>query len=292
VFGSGVLDVAIGVVFLYLLLSLICSAITEGIARIFAMRSSNLKEGIRNLLGGQDDDLVQSLYNHPLISGLYRQGSIDRLLRREGKPSYIPSRTFTLALFDILAGTGNTVDEVRSTVAGIENQRVKKAILPLMDGANDLAAARASVEGWFNDAMERVSGWYKRKAQIIILLTALVVSAALNADTFEVTTTLWNDTAIRESVVAAAQRASDQPLPDDIEVVKQQLTELALPLGWQSVPNDPLGWFTKIGGLLATALALSFGAPFWFDTLNKLIRVRDSGGSPATPPGSNAGAGA
>ena len=64
-FGSGVLDVAIGVVFLYLLLNLICSAITEGVARIFAIRSSNLKEGIRNLLSGQGNvDYVQELYDH------------------------------------------------------------------------------------------------------------------------------------------------------------------------------------------------------------------------------------
>jgi hypothetical protein len=78
VIGSGVLDVAIGVAFVYLLLSLICSAVTEGIARIFAMRSSNLKEGIRNLLDGQGKgDYVQKLYEHPLISGLYRQGWFD-----------------------------------------------------------------------------------------------------------------------------------------------------------------------------------------------------------------------
>src|SRR5215211_9020344 len=75
VFGSTVLDVAIGLVFVYLLLSLICSAITEGIARVFAMRSGTLKEGIRNLLSGPGDvDYAQKLYDHPLISGLYRQG--------------------------------------------------------------------------------------------------------------------------------------------------------------------------------------------------------------------------
>jgi hypothetical protein len=113
-------------------------------------------------------------------------------------------------------------------------------------------------------------------------VAALVVSAALNADTFEVATTLWNDTAIRDSVVAAAQRTSEQPLPDDIEVVKQQLTELPLPLGWQSLPGDALEWLTKIVGLLITALALSLGAPFWFGALNKLVRVRDSGEPPDT----------
>ena len=282
-FGSGVLDVAIGVAFVYLLLSLICSAVTEGIARIFAMRSSNLKDGIRNLLDDQGEvGYVQALYEHPLISGLYRQGWFDRLVRRDGKPSYIPSRTFALALFDILDGTGKTVRQVQTAVAGIGNEQIKKTLLPLMDGTEDLAAARANVEGWFNDAMERVSGWYKRKAQIIILLVALAVSVAFNVDTFEVTTTLWHDTAIRESIVAAAQQASQQPLSNDINVLKEQLNELPLPLGWETVPSGVVEWLTKIAGLLVTTLALSFGAPFWFGTLNRLVNIRNSGGSPAT----------
>ena len=185
-FGSTVLDVAIGLVFVYLLLSLICSAITEGIARVFAMRSGTLKEGIRNLLSGPGDvDYAQKLYDHPLISGLYRQGWGDRLLHRDGKPSYIPTRTFALTLFDIIAGTGSTINQVRSAVADIENSQVRNALLPLIDEAEgDLKGARANVENWFDDAMERVSGWYKRKAQIIILVAALVVSAALNADSF------------------------------------------------------------------------------------------------------------
>jgi hypothetical protein len=247
------------------------------------MRSSNLKEGIRNLLDGQGKgDYVQKLYDHPLISGLYRQGWFDRLVRRDGKPSYIPSRTFALALFDILDGTGKTARQVQTAVAGIGNEQIKKTLLPLMDGTEDLAAARANVEGWFNDAMERVSGWYKRKAQIIILLVALAVSVAFNVDTFEVTTTLWHDTAIRESIVAAAQQASQQPLSNDINVLKEQLNELPLPLGWETVPSGVVEWLTKIAGLLVTTLALSFGAPFWFGTLNRLVNIRNSGGSPAT----------
>ncbi|TMC39323.1 MAG: hypothetical protein E6J31_09295, partial [Chloroflexi bacterium] len=38
-------------------------------------------------------------------------------------------------------------------------------------------------------------------------------------------------------------------------------------------------------GLLATTFAVSLGAPFWFDLLNKFMAFRSSG----TPPQSNAG---
>ena len=121
------------------------------------MRSSNLKDGIRNLLDDQGEvGYVQALYEHPLISGLYRQGWFDRLVRRDGKPSYIPPHTFALALFDIFDGAGKRIGDLRDTVAGTENERLRKTLLPLMDGAKDLAAARANIEGWFKDAMARV----------------------------------------------------------------------------------------------------------------------------------------
>ena len=77
-------------------------------------------------------------------------------------------------------------------------------------------------------------------------------------------------------------------MPDDIEVIKQELTELPLPLGWQAAPDDVLEWLTKIVGLMVTALALSLGAPFWFDALNRLVSVRDSGKSPDASSGRRA----
>jgi hypothetical protein len=285
---SGVLDVAIGIFFLYLLMSLVCSSLTEGIARMLAFRSSNLEEGIRNLLKEPEGNTVNRLYNHPLLKGLYRKGWFDELVGRDGKPSYIPSRTFARALFDIVAppneqGNPKTFSEVRDAVNEIQNEDLRKVLLLSLNDANGrLDKARESIESWFNDAMERVSGWYKRKTQVIILGVAVVFSVALNADTFSVASSLWNDTALRESVVAAAQRATEQPLSEDIGEIKQQITDLQLPLGWQSLPATPSEWLAKALGLLFTAAALSLGAPFWFDVLNKVTRIRSSGEPPAT----------
>jgi hypothetical protein len=281
-FGSGILDVAIGIIFLYLLLSLICSSLTEGIARILALRSSNL------LNAPEDDKVIDKLYNHPLIKGLYRQGWFDKLTSRAGKPSYIPARTFASALLDILAppnanGRSKTFDEVRDAVNQITDADLKKVLLLSLNNANgELDKVRQNIENCFNDAMERVYGWYKRKTQIIILAVALVISIALNADTLTVANSLWNDTALRESLVAVAQRATEQSLSKDIGEIKQQLAQLQFPLGWQSFPSTLPEWLAKAFGLLFTAAALALGAPFWFDVLNKAIRIRSTGESPST----------
>jgi hypothetical protein len=289
VFGSGIIDVAIGVFFLYLLLSLVCSSLTEGIARILALRSKNLQEGIRNFLNDpKDGDVVKRIYEHPLVKGLYRKGLGDTLLGRDGKPSYIPSRTFALALFDVVApadkqGKSKTFAEVRDTINKLPNEDLKKMLLLNLNNANgQLNKARENLQGWFDDAMERVSGWYKRKAQLIILGVAVLVSFALNADTFTYASSLWNDTALRESVVAAAQRTTEQDLSKNIGEIRQEVTKLNLPLGWQSFPSTPLEWLAKALGLLFTAAALSLGAPFWFDVLNRFVRIRSAGETPST----------
>jgi len=295
-FDSVVFNVAIGVIFLYLLLSLICSAVTEGISRFFAIRSGNLKTGIRNLLNDPEGNgLARDFYNHPLIKGLYHPGLFDRLFGKGGKPSYIPPRTFAFALFDIVAPAGpettsktesERLAEVRNKVAQIPNEEVKRALLVFIDNANGkLETARENVERWFDDAMERAGGWYKRKTQLIILGVAAAVTLVLNADTFILATSLWNDPTLRESILTAAQQATQQPLPDEVAEIEQELERLQIPLGWDSAP---CWWYSlascsfmlglqRILGLLFTALALSLGAPFWFDLLNKFVNIRDTG---------------
>jgi hypothetical protein len=62
-FGSQPIEVAIGLVFVYLVLSLICSVIKEGLAGALGMRAKTLEEGIQNLL--DHPETVQSFYDHP-----------------------------------------------------------------------------------------------------------------------------------------------------------------------------------------------------------------------------------
>ena len=294
-FGSEILEVAIGIGFLYLLLSLVCSAVTEGVARAFAMRSGTLRSGIRNLLGDpQGKGLAKDFYDHPLIKGLYRQGWFDRTIGRDGKPSYISSRTFALALFDALVSTDPVTHNrdyagVRGKVGKIQqNDDLRRALLVCMDDADeDLGRAQENVERWFEEAMERVTGWYKRKMQLVIVGVAAVVSVALNVDSFTVTNALWNDAALRDSVVAAAQRDTGQPLGGDLDVIEERLGGLGLPLGWRTAPEGLVAWSAKVAGLLFTTVALSLGAPFWFDLLNRFMGVGSSGRSPNMPSAPN-----
>src|SRR5262245_20232391 len=128
-FGLQILDIAIGLIFVYLVLSLICTTVSELLAGLFNRRSRNLFMGIRRLLedetvrlGNPKDaadekgkGLVDLFYAHPLIkalSGRQTQGEA------KTKPSYIPSRTFALALLDIVEPANpdkeKKIDDIRA----------------------------------------------------------------------------------------------------------------------------------------------------------------------------------
>jgi hypothetical protein len=156
-----------------------------------------------------------------------------------------------------------------------------------------LAKARIATEQWFDHAMDRVSGWYKRQTQLIVLGLALVVCFGSNADTFVIANTLFTDDAARQALVAQAVAQVQEGLdPRTLTggggpglMGAQDRNEVAgygIPLGWtvRDLPETIPGWVARVSGLFLTSVAVALGAPFWFDLLNKLVSLRGAGGSP------------
>jgi hypothetical protein len=312
-FGSTILDVAIGVVFIFLLISLIASAIREGIETFLKSRASHLEAGLRELFHDpQGTGLVKHFFDHPIIYSLYAgkyspdpggQGLVafcNRNLafwRRQNLPSYIPSRNFALTLMDMAArgpkldsGTSPdatspiTVDSIRANLGTIENPAVQRALLIALDRAEgDLQKAQANLEAWYDSAMDRVSGWYKRSTQWFLIGIGLLLAVVLNINVLKIAGTLYHDKAARELIVESAKSAvadkNGKPLV--YADAKTELDNLGIPIGWSHggtlILNDFRNhWPSDLGGWLLTAFAVSLGAPFWFDLLNKLIVVRST----------------
>lgn len=383
-FGSTTLEVAIGMVFVYLLLSLLCSAINEYIEATLNYRGKNLRKGIELLLNEQgrgehhvgwlskllqrlkitspipeappnsqhdeaadevsssssspssppdsapQPDLVYKLYSHGLIRALYRDQ------RQRKLPSYIPARTFALALWNMaggnLAGEDTTdLEKIKGVIRQkIPNTELRQALITLIDDAEgDFDKARRNIEEWYNAAMDRVSGWYKRRVQIILLIIGFVMAVVLNADSINIGKALFQDDALRRSIVDQAEKFGPLPTPTPqaspaetdqakieaakeaakekavadakqrVKEVRAQLDMTGLPLGWVPTQKDPQGkitnlddlrrrpmwgkgitewqlWLIKLAGLLLTGLAISQGAPFWFDVLNKFMVIRST----------------
>jgi hypothetical protein len=168
-FGSEMLDIAIGMIFMYLLLSLICSAINELIERSLKNRATDLEQGIRELLDDKEGNgLVTDLYQHGMINGLFKGNYKPEASNKSNLPSYIPSRNFALAILGIVAPDSAGLS-FRDSIGKIENAKVKNALTAMLRvTGEDADRLRDSIESWFNSTMDRVSGWYKRRSQLIV----------------------------------------------------------------------------------------------------------------------------
>jgi hypothetical protein len=363
-FGSVILEVAIGMVFIYLVLSLVASVINEALASVVQSRAANLQRGLRSLLSGDSIEtgtvsLVDNIYNHGLIRGLYPDplkdlgddselswGSKVRLwLQRlvgiaPAKaiagiknplllPSYIPARTFALAMIDILNKdkfNGKTpVENIENFLAThhqqfTKNKAVEALLTLVIDAKNDaekdakkLQNLQTNLENWYNDAMDRVSGWYKRYTQNVLMVIGLGLAIAFNVDSIRIAHMLWVDRDARQGMVdAASDYLKNHPAPpsstaqpagaasNDLEVnlagrmqssikaVNEVTAKYLLPVGWQYSRADYLwGWkyrrlhmtreaIATLAGWIITAGALSLGASFWFDMLNKIMVIRNT----------------
>jgi len=279
-FGSGAIDVAIGLAFVFALLSLICSSVTELISQLLGWRARTLEEGIRNLIS--DPATREAFYRHPLIRSLGNPSASGE----KGHPSYLPSHMFAIVLLDVLAPAQADQKALAKDQAAAGELRRALQALAGTAGTN-LDVLRGKVEGWFDDVMDRASGWYKRKAQWMLLAVAVVVTAIANADAISLATSLWQSPSLRASVVEAASAYASSGEEETLDELRQHLDELAsrgLPLGWGAdkvlSSHEPGPWASKLAGLLLTALAASLGAPFWFDLVNKLMNVRSTGNVP------------
>jgi hypothetical protein len=315
-FGSAVLDVAVGLVFAFLLVSILCTAIREGIEAWLKTRAAYLEYGIRELLQDKNGTgLAAALYQHPLIYGLFsgeyhepsKEGKPGLLARGENFPSYIPAGNFALALMDLAArgpdparskGAGAPIvdlEQVRAGVAQALDGPIERALLAAIDSAQgDLTRAQKNIEAWYDSAMDRVSGWYKRSTQKVILGVALFTAIALNVNAVALADFLYRDGTVRNALVAQAGAAVENKeyLAKGYQQVRDDLQSMALPIGWgeplrlahqsaQKNGGDWRWWFVLeflkgLPGCLVTALAAMLGAPFWFDVLNKVMVIRST----------------
>ena len=326
-FGSQILEVGIGLILFYLVLSLLCSAFREIFEGYMKTRAAFLERGVRELLRDpKGNALTSAIYNHPQLSGLFKGVYDPAKIKRNGMmpvksnlPSYIPARNFALALLDIVArgvDVGDaqaadpstppiTIQSLRTRIGALQNPPLQRAILTALEtAAGDLEKARTNLEAWFDSAMDRVSGWYKRRTQVILLVLGLGVAVGLNANTITIARRLYQDPALRESLVAqaTARTQAGAPVRMDVQQQRAELDQLGLALGWtdttfglpghtravteqQSLEQGQLPprkvtlrWWdhflSPLLGWMLTGLAVTLGSPFWFDLLNKFMVIR------------------
>lgn len=368
--NSSILDIVIGLVFIYLLYSLMTTLIQEIIASQFGFRAKILERAVFRMLedenkfnskfrsilylfkksgnGGLRHSMSGEFYEHPLIKFLGEDNN-------RGKPSYINKETFSKVIVDLLRGDQvKPGDDVQVLIQkALDNQKanwddakISRETASFLrsiwaDANGDVAKFRTHLDEWFEETMDRATGWYKKHTQFILFFVGFAIAIVFNVDTLKIVNKLEKDPKLREQIVQQADAfVKDHPnldtelmqqeidfkrsvaermkadaafdtknigtyIGDSLKLAQYRLLKArkdtlmnraesllqkdiknvhhSLGLEWESYEcnSSLLGCILlSIVGWTLTALALSLGAPFWFDLLNRLMKLR---GSVATP---------
>lgn len=233
-FSSPLLGTLICLILIYALLSLLVSTITEAVNSYFKERGTLLYNTISKLLEDNINvNFGQLLYAHPMISNLKKNN--------ESLPQYISAQMFSSTLIDVISNyarqyelsadnAGLVLQNVQTDVferfsEGINKMKYTNLKLMLMnmvekssmrstgkDGStlnNNLDVLQQQLQQWFNDQMDRTSGWYKTYMRTRLFWISLVVAIALNADSINLFQTLYRSPDLRLQLQPIAENLAD-----------------------------------------------------------------------------------
>jgi hypothetical protein len=283
-FGSTIIDVLIGLFLVYIVLSMMASAVNEFISNWLDKRAKDLETFVKNLFA----ETQQSGGGSTKVNDFFSSIFVNTQIGTKQLPSYITKEDFVQTLFDVAKITVNAEDDLKTlrsqiTAALPPDSPVLKVLLNAIDRTDGTRAqVTAQLEKWFDGQMDHLRAQYKKWTNYVLLGIGLVVAILLNVDTIRVADALLTSPTLRDTIVEQAKNITPSSVEDQsFTALQAQLNELSLPIGWPE-PGAPVvsdagfgSWLVKkIIGILVTAFAVSQGAPFWFDLLNKITNLR------------------
>jgi hypothetical protein len=290
---DAILEVAIGLVVTWLIISMATSQIQETIIESLGWRSTFLKNRLQEMFN--DPALVDQFYKHPLIETI----SARTFWGKKRTAKDIPNPIFAKAAVDILLNAGKSGNEIPANTMSLETmkQSLIDSMQHLTETQNDLARTvkylvpkleetttdvekkiveyRANVESWFDSTMTQATTLYRKQASLIALVLGIGLAMFFNVDSVDIVNQLWRDPTLRQTIVAQAENIK----PEDsasIADTKAKLEALSLPVGWnqKKIPQSSWAWAIKGLGIFLTGAAASLGSPFWFDILNRMLGLK------------------
>lgn len=281
---DAILEVAIGLVFGWIVLSLATMQAQEAITSFFNWRAKFLENSVRGML--KDDALVEQFYSHPLIESLCKPDKKGR----HKKPASIPAPLFAAAVMDVCLNAGQPENETPAHAMSFAQMRkgmsqlkkvnpwLERTLSRLMPGFDleketnlieiKIANYRRNIENWFNNVMARASIEYRQRAQLWAFIIGTIIAALFNIDTINIANQLWREPSLRAAVVTQAE------IQIQNSAAPTALGQLVIPVGWTGAPITWMDWLYKALGLALSGAATVQGAPFWFDILRKLFGLK------------------
>jgi hypothetical protein len=298
------LDVLIGVTTVLLLFSMAVTVITQAITSVSGRRGRHLKAGLAGLLqqlgipsGDCAKEIADNLLRHPLIAE--GKGRLGTVIHRE---------EFTKLLLDLASGAGaqklegdsqaalkkaledggikdpeQTLKNIRAMALQLEasnpelSNQLRDGLAILHEASSDFVAR---VNSWFDQTIDRVSQRFTQYTHWITMGIAVLVVLSVQLDIIAVADRLWIDDQFRSIVVQQATntfstdsgKSNIDPHPYYDLLNKTALITLPLDRDWLKRLMD----IRKAPGMVLCVLLISLGAPFWYNALKDLLKLRSS----------------
>jgi hypothetical protein len=258
---DAILEVAIGLVMMWLVISVVTMEIQSWLGQALNTRAKFLQRSLLAMFKNEPA-LVAQIYSHPAIKEL---GTFDRKGKYK-KPTYIPNEVFARVAMELLVNTSKqsafiAPEEIslKAMADGVKQVQAMNSdlnelmnhLFPGVDKVNEASVSieeiqeklkqyQENVEKWFDNNMEKASIWYKQNALTTAFIIGLGVSLFFNVDTLNVIQKLWREPTIRQALVAQADIYELEEGVANITEVPGYFDSLAMPVGWTSVPHsDP-----------------------------------------------------
>jgi hypothetical protein len=273
-----VLEVVIGLAFIYYVFSLLVQGATTLVLKISKMSANDLEVGLRDLL--VDPVKLEEFKAHPLIQNLMIKKF--KLFPKSGDSldntilTHVPPKTFVDAFLGVVMPDVSGKDTIIDVTKEIEKLQIDehhktKLISVLKTGRQDIKKVRGTLEIWFNDKMLVITDLYTRQAKTIALVAGFLITFLLGIDTIRLADYLWRVPTARAVVIEQVDTTLETE-QTDTEVELTALLNENFPLFWDSTEiNAPsFGWTMKVIGLGATGIAISQGSSFWYNIIKSL----------------------
>jgi hypothetical protein len=255
---DAILEVAIGLVFVWLVISVATMEVQNRISTLMSWRADQLEKSILSML--KDKALVKKFYEHPLVIELAQKDKNGNLMKdKQGvtrRPEYIPNTVFATVACEVIMNAGKegadvpldtmSISQMKASLKSLAEknpnlERVNHYLMPGMEKAADnmeiaLAEYRKNTEAWFGDVMSQASAWYKLRAQWMAFWIGLAIAVFINIDTINIAQKLWQEPTARAVIVAQAQHQAQNAEAPDISFATAK--SLNFPAGWTTTPLE------------------------------------------------------
>lgn len=286
------LEILISLVGLYILFSIVNSAIVESIAQLVNSRGNYLKNKLKAFFG---KELLDKFYNKNLVKAYsnYRN------------PAFIDKSIFSQSLLEVLLSLKNDSDplETDKDIVRLLPNSLKDSFQYILkkaqtQGENKLQYVQEEIEKLYDAYMEKIAAWYKAYVRILLAIAGFFFASLFNIDSINMYHILSQDDTLRVKQVQFSTLLLERK--EDIELNKERIQQILVESGIDSIPNQDffdkilnaivlkenekplvsskslgIGWLKTnakgIWGYLLTGIALSLGSTFWFSLLKKLL---------------------